>query len=373
MPKPNETLKVLHITFDMGLGGTEQVIRQLVTENKQAQIENTILCIDGKVGPLGEMLAEQGVSVLQYQRAPGFDQHLISHIRSLVKEQRFHIVHCHQYTPYLYGFLGGFFTGAKIVFTEHGRFHPDRHRYKALIINPVMALMTSAVVAISKATKSALAQYEFIPRFKTNVIYNGIQGLSKDPGMTAELREQLNIREDQYVVGTVARLDPVKNQPMMMNAFKLFLQHKPNAVLLMVGDGPDRDKLEALAKTLSIEEQVIFTGFISKPVHHLALMDLFLLSSHTEGTSMTLLEAMSLGIPTVATAVGGNPEIVEEGKTGFLTPADDAQGFCDGMVKIASNPELAEAMSKCSQQRFESQFSVAQMSKCYVELYRGVV
>src|SRR5690606_15548443 len=106
------------------------------------------------------------------------------------------------------------------------------------------------------------------------------------------------------------------------------------AWLLMVGDGPDRAALEALARELDINARVIFTGFKTKPADFLAALDLFLLSSFTEGTSMTLLEAMSLGIPAVVTDVGGNPEIIEQGSTGLLTPSDDDRSFADAMLSL---------------------------------------
>ena len=369
----NTPFKVLHITFDMGLGGTEQVIRQLVTATAEADVENTILCIDGKAGPIGDMLMDQGVEVLQYPRASRFDRNLIGFIRKLILDCQFDIVHCHQYTPYLYGFLGAIFTPAKVVFTEHGRFHPDRYRYKAIAINPLMALFTPAIVAISAATKQALSHYEFMPAFKINVIYNGIQGLERSPQAEAQLREQLGIAHDAYIVGTVARLDPVKNQAMMLRAFKRFLKVYPDSVLLMVGDGPDREQLVKLSIELGIENEVIFTGFISKPVNHLALMNMFLLSSFTEGTSMTLLEAMSLGVPAVATSVGGNPEIIKDGVTGLLAPSDDDDVFSEQMLKIRSDIKLAGALAKNSVECFNAGFSVSKMARSYMDVYRSVL
>jgi glycosyltransferase involved in cell wall biosynthesis len=170
------------------------------------------------------------------------------------------------------------------MFTEHGRFHPDRHRYTALPINP---LMPPAIVSISEATRESLVRYEFIPRTK--------------------IRESLGIPEEAFVVGTVSRLDPVKNQPMMLRAFQSFSECNPNAWLLMVGGGPDRQHLEQLAIQLQISKRTVFTGYVNKPAQHPAAMDVFLLSSHTEGASMTLLEAMSLRIPPVEKILGATP------------------------------------------------------------------
>lgn len=368
----SKLIRVLHVTFDMGIGGTEQVIRQLIAGSSELGVQNEILCIDGKVGPIGELLQNQGVVITPIKRNPGFDMALIRAMRAHIKTHNVDIVHCHQYTPYLYGFLAAMGTGVKVVFTEHGRFHPDRYRYKAMLINPLIAMLTPAIVAISAATRDALARYEFIPKWKIRVIYNGIQGLESDPAKTASLRESLGIPAQGYIVGTVSRLDPVKNQPMMLRGFKRFLEQCPDAWLLMVGDGPDRSKLEALAKDLQIDRRVIFTGFQTNPVDYLALLNIFLLSSFTEGTSMTLLEAMSLGIPAVTTNVGGNPEIVLNGQTGLLTPSSDEQAFADAVLQLWRNPEQAKVMAEASRERFMQQFSVKTMTQQYYDSYLQV-
>src|SRR5690554_8142443 len=208
--------KVLHVTFNMGKGGTEQVIRQLVLGSRGQEVEHEIVCIDGQVGAIGEQMREEGIPVHRVSRAPGFDRKLIKNLRGLIRARNVSIVHCHQYTPFLYGRLAAMGTDAKVVFTEHGRSYPDRHRYKAALINPLLAILTSAVVAISSATRDALAKYEFMPKSKIKVIYNGIQPLKADPARINELRSELGIPADSFVYGTVSRLDPVKNQVMML-------------------------------------------------------------------------------------------------------------------------------------------------------------
>lgn len=360
---------MLHVTFNMGIGGTEQVIRQLVVGSMALNVDGQILCIDGYVGPIGQAMQESGVSIITLRRMPGFDIALIKAMHTHIKASGADIVHCHQYTPYLYGFLAAIGTEAKVVFTEHGRFYPDRYRYKAMGINMLIGLMTPAIAAISSATREALARYEFMPKWKIQVVYNGIQGLVRDDERTNSLRHKLQIPPDAFVVGTVSRLDPVKNQPMMLRAFRRFLDRCPDAWLLMVGDGPDRSKLEAMTKELHLAHRVIFTGFQADPVDYLAALDLFLLSSHTEGTSMTLLEAMSLGIPAVATHVGGNPEIIKQHETGILVPPDDDVAFAAAMIKIKESPDLIDTMSRNSLERFQSNFCVQNMVNQYHKLY----
>lgn len=363
-------IRVLHITFNMGIGGTEQVIRQLIEGTRGSDAVAEILCIDGKIGPIGDALKTQGVPVHCAARAPGFDRSLILTIRKLIKAGDFSIVHCHQYTPYFYGWLAALGTRAKVVFTEHGRFHPDRHRYKAYVFNTFAARMTAELVSISEATREALIKYEFMPGSRIQVIYNGIRPLVRDEAVAASLRQSLGIGENDFVMGTVARLDPVKNQAMMLEAFSRFHQQCPDSWLLMVGDGPDRAMLERLASDLGIGSRTLFTGFINEPVNHLSLMDVFLLSSHTEGTSMTLLEAMSLGIPSIVTEVGGNPEIIGNRKNGLLVLPDAPESLCDAMVELYDDVALRKRLESGALEVFESRFSAQAMVSSYMNVYR---
>ncbi len=362
-------IRVLHVTFNMDIGGTEQVIRQLVLGMAKRGVTSEILCIDGHVGTIGQALQESGVAVHQQKRKQGFDWSLPGVIKKHLRTGQFDVIHCHQYTPWIYGWLGALGTKASVVFTEHGRFHPDSHRRKARLINPLLAHLTPAIVAISEATKKALVEYEYIPANKIQVIYNGIVPLVKDEMAAKAIREELGIPAKALVVGTVSRLDPVKNQPMMLKAFRLFLNKYPNAFLLMVGDGPDRDKLLGLAQKLGIGDNTIFTGFITSPVHHLSIMDLFLLSSHTEGTSMTLLEAMSLKIPAVVTNVGGNPEITVQNTTGKLTEPDNAESFANAMIELASSSRVKKELGEKARQRFCERFSAQAMIERYLSIY----
>jgi len=369
MTESAKSLRVLHLTFNMGIGGTEQVIKQLVLGMADEGVTSEILCIDGHIGPVGEALQKVGVPVHQHKRKQGFDWSLTQSIRKRLRLGQFDVIHCHQYTPWVYGWLGAVGTKAKVVFTEHGRFHPDRYRRKARLINPILARFTPTIVAISEATKKALIEYEYLPEGKIQVIYNGIKPLTKNIEAAAAVRKKLGIPIEALVIGTVSRLDPVKNQQMMLKAFKLFLQKHPDSYLLMVGDGPDKNSLVNLADEYEISSRVIFTGFIDAPVHYLSAMDMFLLSSHTEGTSMTLLEAMSLQIPAIATAVGGNPEIIIQNVTGRLTEPDDERSFSNAMVELAESSQLRKNMGEKANERFAEKYSTKIMKQHYLALY----
>lgn len=363
-------VNILHVTFNMAIGGTEQVIRQLVENLDRRQFFSTIVCIDGSVGEIGVQLQSSGVNIIPLQRKPGFDRALIRNVRRIIEELDIDIVHGHQYTPYIYGWFGARGTRARVFFTEHGRFYPDRYRFKRLLVNPLLSRLTAEVTAISEATRRALARYEFFPLNKIQVIYNGILPVAVDSDKLATLRHDLGFQPADIIVGTVSRLDSIKNQKMMIAAFHRVLQRQPAARLLIVGDGPMRETLEAQVDSLDIGEYVVFAGFKTEPLPYMSLMQVFLLSSFSEGTSMTLLEAMSLSIPCVVTDVGGNPEIVSDGSTGLVVPNDDTERFAGAMLTLLENTALLHAYGSGGHARFHSRFTVKYMVASFSELYQ---
>jgi len=359
--------KVVHLTYDMRIGGTETVIKNIVEGLDPERFETEVLCIEPELGPFGQQLQEKGFTITNLHWVGGFDLKLIGKVRSYIKENRVDVLHCHQYTPWVYGCIAALLTDVKVIFTEHGRFYPDVSSWKRKYINPVLLKFTDQVTAISKATKQALVDYEFLPQRRIEVVYNGIAPLIKDKKAIADLRQEYSLPEDAKIVGTVARLDPIKNQTMMIKAFANARESISNLYLLIVGDGEERNTLEALVEQLNIRDYVIFTGYVAKPVNHIALMDAFLLSSLSEGTSMTLLEAMSLGKPCVVTDAGGNAEVVKHNCSGLVSPNNDLDGFSQNLIKTFSAESQTFGVNALT--RFESEFSCKKMNDSYIKLY----
>ena len=294
--------KILHLTYHMGIGGTEQVIYQLVKHADETLFDNAIICIEGEVGPIGQKLQESGTKFHVFNRVPGFDTGLIKSVRKLIVDQQTDVIHCHQYSPYVYGVLAALFTRTKVILTEHGRFHPDRYSWKRRMINPLLNMATFSITAISEATKNALAHYEWFSKKSIKVIYNGIEG-SALTTQASRVRDELGLSDTHTVFGTITRFDTIKNLPMMLHAFAEMYKVDPNVRLLLVGDGDQRPEIEALAGQLEIQQAVIFTGFQTDTKKYMSMIDIYVLSSFSEGTSMTLLEAMSLAKCCVVTTI----------------------------------------------------------------------
>jgi glycosyltransferase involved in cell wall biosynthesis len=369
MSTPRESKNILHITYDMRIGGTEMVIKNIIEGNLNPALNMSVYCIEKPIGPWGLDMQNNGVEVDSIARSDGFDFSVIKALRKHIKQHDIHILHCHQYTPWVYGTLAAFGTQAKVIFTEHGRFYPDYSSWKRRFVNPLLAIFTYKITAISKATKQALVDYEFLSASRIEVIYNGIKGLEQKEHVTVKIRDELNIKPEATIFGTIARLDPIKNHDMMLHAFASTKKSIPNAVLIIVGDGELMQTLQALAKRLKLDDSVIFTGYISYPKDYLALFDIFLLSSLSEGTSMTLLEAMSLGKPCVVTDAGGNKEIVIHRETGLVTDNDNMSQFSEAMIAAVSDSAQSKNFRIKASVRFTEKFDQKHMIKEYQRLY----
>lgn len=362
-------VSVLHVTFDMRIGGTEQVIRNLIRASDTERVHMAIFCIEAPLGPWGEALRDEGIPISCHARQPGFDIGVLRALRRHLQTHDVDVVHCHQYTPWVYGCLAAIGLGKRVMFTEHGRFYPDRASPRRRYINPVLARLTDRITAISEATRQALVDYEYLQAGRIEVIYNGIEALRPAEGDATALRRSLEIPDSAPVLGTVARLDPIKNHDMMLEAFRRVADVHPEARLLLVGDGEERVRIEERVTALGLEDRVIMPGYRPNPTVWLSLMDIFLLSSFSEGTSMTLLEAMSLGKPCVVTDVGGNPEIVDDGVTGVVVESDNAEAFAEAILTIITFPERAAELREAALARFEQRFSAATMAGRYLTLY----
>ena len=365
----NRRIRVLHVVHDMGVGGTEQVVRQIVLDADPARFRSAVACIDGRVGPIGVALSERGVTVHRLERGPGLDRALIGRLRRLIRDERVDVLHCHQYTPWTYGVLAAAFTGVRVVFTEHGRFHPDRYTWKRRLLNPLLARLTDEIVSISAATREALVVYEWLPRRRIRVIYNGVTPPVPPDEGAVPVRERLEIEADAIVLGTIARFDPIKNQAMMLEALERLRRAGRRCVLILAGDGPEREALERQVAELALEGSVFFTGFVTDIAAHLDAIDVFLLTSWSEGTSVTLLEAMSSGKAIVATSVGGSVEVLDGGRTAMFVPPGDVSALTETLERLLEDDSLRARLGDAARSDFTERFEPRRMVSAYEALY----
>ncbi len=353
----------------MRIGGTEMVIKNIIDSSDPRQYNMSVFCIEAPLGPWGQQMQENGLKVYMHPRQPGFDRSLISAIANCVKANNIDIVHCHQYTPWVYGTLACALGKTRVIFTEHGRFYPDSSSWKRRFVNPILAALTHKITAISKATKQALVDYEFLRASKIEVIYNGITGIESNPKAKQSIREELGISANTFLLGTVARLDPIKNHLMMIKGVKRCINQGLDVHLVIVGDGEMRGDITELISTFKLHKHVSLVGYKTNPSEYLNAFDLYLLTSFSEGTSMTLLEAMSIGLPSIATKVGGNPEIIVHNENGRIIASDDDLALYEQISALMQNNSIMQAYSDDNLHKFDQHFTGKIMCQQYANLY----
>ena len=361
---------IAHILHRLDRAGAE-VLAAALARDLRDRFDFVFLCLDG----LGE-LAEDGFVVEALNRQPGLDRAVARRLRDRLGHHRVDLIHAHQYTPFFYCAMarGLFKPSPPILFTEHGRHVPDTTSLKRRLANKLLLKSTDRVTAVSRFVKDALIKNEGLPAERIGVVHNGIDP-GPEPSEEARnaAREQLSIATDRPIVMQVARFHPVKDHATALRAWSIVHAQMPEALLVLVGDGPERDNLEALTEQLGLMDAVRFTGPVNNARQLIPAADLCMLSSLSEGLSVTLLEAMAAGKPIVATDVGGNPEAVANGETGLLAPPRDPEALATCILQLLPNaPYTARTLGQAGRQRLLAHFTAERMHAAYAQHYTAL-
>lgn len=322
------------------------------------------------LGELGVDMVDQGLRVCHVP-APGLRTNFFPRdLSAWFRERQPDVVHAHS-GVWLKAAQAARQAGVpRTVFTAHGLNGVES--WLERLHGRLAARRTDEIIAVSEPLRRHMADALGLAEGRVRVIPNGVSverfaGGAPQPG----LRESLGIPPDATVVGNVARFHPVKNHALLVDAFARLRRQRPDAFLLLVGDGPSRPAVEARIASLGLESRVRITGLVRDPAPLFPVMDLFVLSSHTEGTSISLLEAMASGVPVIATAVGGNPALLADGRCGSLTPPGDTDSLAGAMLRVLTDRGLRERLVREARRRVADHYSVATMAQAYEGAYRG--
>lgn len=360
-----------HVLHRMDRAGAEVLAGDLARRLGD-RFRFVFLCLDG-VGSLGESLRAEGLPVIDLQRKPGVDRRVAGRIRQCCQAHGIDLLHAHQYTPFFYAASSRRWRSSPpILFTEHGRHYPDQRKPKRVLANRWLLKSSDRVTAVGRFVKQALIENEGIAEGRIEVVYNGIDPDAfpvADAAARTKARGLLGLDEDVPVVMQVARFHPVKDQATGLRAFAEVARQMPKATLCLIGDGEERPAIEALASELPLSEQVRFLGVREDVADLLPGADVFMLSSLSEGVSVTLLEAMATGLAIAATDVGGNPEVVEHGRTGLLSPRGDDQAMGENLKTLLEDASMRSRLGKAGRARLLETFTQEQMHRQYADLY----
>lgn len=367
--------RVLYVVPTLMTGGLEKMVFSLASRIDGARFDPEILVLD-RWGAVAEEALAAGIPVSLDRRGPGIlvDRGLIMRLAARLRRDPPAVVHAHNCMSLVYAAFAAKLAGngVPVVYTEHDRAFPGKVQDRALHL--AAGRMCARVVVVANWLAQKLAIYERLSADRITVIPNGIDGAAFEKKHdTGEIRRELGVPEGVPLAACVARLVTVKNHPALIAAWRRIADIWPGATLLLIGEGDGRPAVEAAVAGHRLEREVRLLGERRDAARLLSACDFNALSSHSEGMSLTLIEAMAAGKASVATAVGGNPEVVIEGQTGLLVSPGDVFALAAAMASLIQDPFTTEKMGRNARARFEASFTLDAMIRSYERVYDDAI
>lgn len=358
-------MKVAHVVLSLQPGGLERFVVALSSTYAMAGIEQIVVCLDER-GVLAPQVEAAGHQVALVPRRPGFNPRLIAQLARFFQKHAVDVVHTHSLDPMFYGGIAARIAHVPLlIHTQHNtylRSAPLRERLKFRLAQ----WLFDNVVAVSAETGRVLAELG-VPMDRCVTVLNGIDLARFQPRMRMPSRTR---SEEGLVIGTVARLVPEKGINRLIEAFGRLCASHCGVRLVISGDGPLRPTLEEQVRRANLSNSVHFLGYRSNVEAVLSGFDLFVLPSLTEGIPLALLEAMAAGVPVLATAVGGVPEVIEGCRSGCLVPPNDVEALHRTLEHLISDPAKRAHLARGGRARVEHLFDLEAMAHAYRVLYR---
>lgn len=314
-------------------------------------------------------IRETGVHVETFLQKHVYDPTLLYRSYRYVKDNGFNILESNEYKSHVICFFLKLFTGLPWVAYAHG-WTTENVKVKLYhSLDKILLPRADTVVAVSKSVRERLA-----PKAaeRAVVIYNAIEPVDEDAAEAVDVREQFGVQPDETLLTVVGRLSPEKGHKDFIEALPMVLEKHPKVRAMLVGDGPDREKLEQRVADAGLEDVVIFTGYQGSMPPFYAATDLLVMPSLSEGLPYVALEGMSYGLPMVTTDVGGIPELVQEGVTGYLTPSEQPEAFARAIRRMLDDPEAMKRMGEAGRNitlnHFTPEVRVKQLEALYSKL-----
>ncbi len=334
--------KVLHLISSRGVYGAERVVLTLCKHADPEKIE-PVMGIFRKKGSGGDRLLREAKRLgiiyedILYTRAYDITQ-LLDLVR-IVRRHRPQIIHTHEYKANILGFCVAKALDIPIVTTVHVLYDLKGREKIHLRLSLWLMKYLNAVMTVSKEIRNQLQSLRF-PQKNIVTIRNVPPLTEKRPASeTCSFREEIGNPSDQKLIGFVGRLVYAKGCDQLIHAIAGMKRKGCDFSVVVAGDGPERESLEALAKNLGVYERIHFCGFRSDTEHIYSSLDLLVLPSREEGTPLVMLEGMAQEVPIVATMVGGIPEVIKDRVNGLLVPPDDPAALAEAIVESLSRPD----------------------------------
>lgn len=372
--------RIVHVIYRLAIGGLENGLVNLVNGLPATAWQHTIVSLTDIDRDFAHRIRADNVELVALHKKPGHALGVYSRLWRLLRELQPSIVHTRnlaalEMAPVAWA------AGVPVrVHGEHGRdaMDPDGTNRRRQRIRRLYRRFVTHYVALSPELKTYLSGTIRVPEHQIDQIYNGVDTSRFAPRAMRTAIEGCPFTDPAFrIIGTVGRLDPVKDQANLARAFAAVVDRNPvfrdRLRLVIVGDGPERARVEAILREAGVRDLAWFAGERHDIPEILGGFDLFVLPSFGEGVSNTVLEAMAMGLPVVATLVGANPELVADGITGRLVAPSDSEALGQAIASYAGDPKPGRAHGRAGRQRVELRFSLDRMIDRYHLLYLSLL
>lgn len=372
---PPRPLQILHVVDSLEFGGLERVVTDLAIAQHEQGDKVTVFSINATTGFTPELKAA-GIEVIVGNKQGTLDRRVIKALRRACLTPRADIVHAHNFMP-------GYYVAAALLLSCRppvfvGTCHDMGARLSDRKLRWLFQRALSRMAAVAMVGSQVHARYVqggMVPAERATTVLNGIpvNKFTFSPQRRAEARRRLQLHDDDLIVGCVGRLVALKNHRVLLDTVPALLPKHPRLKVVIVGYGEEESRLREQAKALGISEHVMITGQRADVADLLPGFDVFTLPSQTEGLSIALLEACASSLPIVATQVGGNPEIIHDGETGLLIPANDVAALGDALDRLLSNPAYRQQLGQQACTWVKHNASTASLREQYDSFYRRAI
>ena len=364
--RPAAPLKITHVVYSFDYGGLERRILRLVSGLSPYGVKFRVVSLRPSKGAFLDQVTDVEHIVLNAR--PGIDPAAIARLARILADT--HVVHSHNWVSMMEGIVAGRLAGVPaIVHGEHGasRFEPQALRWQRTIVQALLARSADALVSVNDSIRTRMAAVWKIPETRCTIIRNGVD--------TDKYHPSPREHETPVVIGSISRLEPIKNFPCLIRAV-----HRLNTAagnhrfrLVLVGEGADRARLQAEIKALNAGAYVELPGASDAPETCYPRFDLYVNSSFSEGMSNTVLEAMSCGLPVVATDVAGHRDWLTPETNALFFASNDHVDLARQLSVLADSPTLRAAMGARNRARVLEHFSQTNFIRSYEQLYRRLL
>jgi glycosyltransferase involved in cell wall biosynthesis len=372
-------IKIVQVIARLNIGGAAVQVILPSGLLGPPRFETMLVC--GQVGPaegdMGYLAEQKGVTPvvipeLGRELSPLRDSVTLLKLWRLLRRERPDVVHTHTAKAGFVGRVAARLAGVPVVVhTFHGHvfygyFGPAKARL-FIALERFCARLSNRLVAPGEDLKRELVGYRIAPAEKIAVVPYGLdlQPLANAPRRTGALRRELGLSDDARLVGVVGRLVPVKNLRLLLGAGARL----KGAHFAIVGDGECRPDLEARAAALGLRDRVHFLSWRRDLPAIYSDLDALAISSRNEGTPVSIIEAMAAGVPVVSTAVGGVPDLIEDGRTGLLVPPEDAPALADALDRLLRDQDFAHTLAETARPLALERFGVERLADDLAALY----